>query len=70
MVTTKPRTISQPSIARVAPCAGVSHVLRLLESLAVRAITVHVDDAGSCSLCRAPWPCQLARLAEHNLAVL
>jgi hypothetical protein len=70
MVTMTPQRVHLLGSAAPAPCVGVPDMLRLLASPADRAITVQVDDVGSCTLGGAPWPCLQVRLAEHNLAVL
>lgn len=74
MVTTQMTTAARTgaaldAVAR-ASSAGVTAVMGRVRSLAVRTITVHVDNVGVCMVCGSHWPCGLARLAEHNLAVL
>ncbi|MGH4022632.1 MAG: hypothetical protein ACRDT0_26030 [Pseudonocardiaceae bacterium] len=68
--TTPPMKTAVPDTVTPLSRVGVTEAMGLLRSLAMRAITVHVSNVGSCSACGAPWPCQQARLAEHNLAVL
>jgi hypothetical protein len=44
-----------------------------LVQLCQTAVTVlheHVEVSGRCIVCGVTWPCELARLAEHNLALL
>jgi hypothetical protein len=42
----------------------------VLCSVAVAALTAHVNAYGSCATCGCPWPCEPVVLAEHNLAAL
>jgi hypothetical protein len=37
---------------------------------AVSVLSEHIDVDGLCVICAVVWPCELARLAEHNLALL
>jgi hypothetical protein len=37
---------------------------------AVAVLHEHVEAGGSCFACGLTWPCEHARLAEHNLALL
>lgn len=69
-MTTPSRRAAVPDTVAAVSGAGVTAVLGLVRSLAARAITAHVDNVGSCVACGSPWPCQQARLAEHNLAML
>jgi hypothetical protein len=44
--------------------------LKHLGQLATTVLGEHVNDRGLCAVCRAAFPCDLAVLAEHNLALL
>lgn len=44
--------------------------LQALSSLAVTVLTEHTNDADLCAVCGCAWPCDLAVLADHNLAAL
>jgi hypothetical protein len=42
-----------------------------LGQLATAVLNKHVNDCGWCAACRGvPFPCDLAVLAEHNIALL
>ncbi len=41
-----------------------------LSATAIDVLDKHLNQDGSCTACGDPWPCQLARLADHNLAGL
>jgi len=42
-----------------------------LGQLATAVLNEHVNDCGWCAACRGvPFPCDLAVLAEHNMALL
>jgi hypothetical protein len=38
-------------------------------SLAARELTLHRSQHGVCAHCGLRWPCDVAVLAEHNLAL-
>jgi hypothetical protein len=40
-----------------------------LRALAAQVLDEHVNDHGTCRVCRCRFPCRRACLAEHNLAV-
>lgn len=44
--------------------------LERLCALATEVLGDHVGDADLCAVCGSAWPCERARLATHNLAVL
>jgi hypothetical protein len=44
--------------------------LERLSALATEVLGDHVSDADLCVVCGSAWPCERARLAAHNLAVL
>jgi hypothetical protein len=44
--------------------------LRRLCLTALTVLQTHSELDGLCAICKAAWPCDLARLAEHNLALL
>jgi hypothetical protein len=41
-----------------------------LASLAISVLSEHVSNPNGCPVCGSPSPCDLAVLADHNLAVL
>jgi hypothetical protein len=58
------------SAAAAVPTDYFSPELRQLSATAIDVLDKHVGDQGRCTACGAPWPCEPAQLAEHNLAGL
>lgn len=52
------------------PDPSLTHTLDVLRATAIRELHAHRGRGGVCVSCGAQWPCERARLAEHNLAVL
>jgi len=44
--------------------------LRQLSATAIGVLDRHVNDCSRCVVHGTSWPCELAQLAEHNLAAL
>jgi hypothetical protein len=64
-VITKPR--HPPDDTVDAPTAP--DILLTLYAIAAREITLHAFEHGVCAHCGCAWPCDVAVLAEHNLAL-
>jgi hypothetical protein len=52
-----------------APAADQAAV-RALSALAANILNEHVNDQARCAICRCPFPCRFAVLAEHTLGGL
>ncbi len=46
-----------------------ARILDGLRGLAAQILHDHHNDHGRCAICRETFPCRLAYLAEHNLAL-
>jgi hypothetical protein len=56
-------------ITETATDDAASSVVEALHSLAAVVITEHRSDHDQCAVCGSDFPCELAVLAEHNLAL-
>lgn len=61
---------SNQAAPAVAASAEVSTALRQLCATATGVLATHLDEAGVCVMCGCAWPCEIAVLAETNLAAL
>lgn len=52
-----------------ADTTAVPDILLAVYSLAARELTLHRSQHGVCAHCGLRWPCDVAVLAEHNLAL-